>query len=111
MQNVTIKVDDKAHAFHERLELDIRINDDLILEAHARSLNFGDEDTGEVHNLEFGLRLPVATPNPTSDDSDVDGIPTSRSDATRRMGSVSVRSNVSMRNESVPRTWRVALQV
>ena len=33
MQNVTIGVDAQARAFHERLQLDIRINDDLILEA------------------------------------------------------------------------------
>ena len=99
MQNVTIDVDDKAHAFHERLELDIRINDDLILEVHARSLNHGDQDTGEVHNLEFGLRLPAATPNPTSDVSGEDGAPSPRSDTTPPRGSVSVRSNLSTRDD------------
>ena len=97
MQNVTVGVDDKARAFHERLELDIRINDDLILKAHARSLNRGDEDTGEVHNLEFGLRLPAETPDPTSDVSDESDALSSLSDATPRLGSVSIRSNLSDR--------------
>ena len=52
---VTVKVDERARAFQERLELDVRINDDLILEAHARSLNAKDEDRCEIHDLEFGL--------------------------------------------------------
>ena len=99
MQNVTIGVDDKARAFHERLELEIRINDDLILVAHARSLNCGDEDTGEVHDLEFGLRLPVATPNPISGVSGGEEVPSPRSDATGRMGSVSVRNNLSTHDD------------
>lgn len=58
LENVTVKVDRMARPFTERLELDIRINDDLILEAHARSLNEKDEDRKEIHNLEFGLQLP-----------------------------------------------------
>ena len=58
LENVTIKVDSKARAFRERLELDVRIDDNLILEAHARSLNVKDEDRRQIHNLEFGLRFP-----------------------------------------------------
>ena len=100
VQNVTIGVDDKARAFHERLELDIRIDDDLILQAHARSLNRGDEDRGEIHNLEFGLRLPVQRPSATSDSparqSDNSAPQT---DSTTRIGSVSIRSNVSARDD------------
>ena len=99
MQNVTIDVDDKARPFHERLELEIRINDDLILEAHARSLNRRDEDIGEIHNLEFGLRLPAIAPNPTSDASNGDETPSPRSDTTPPIGSVSVRSNLSARDD------------
>ena len=38
LENMTVKVDSEARAFQERLELDISINDDLILKAHARSL-------------------------------------------------------------------------
>ena len=58
LENLTVKVDAKAHAFDERLELDVQLNDDLILMAHARSLNQRDEDRREVHNIEFGLRFP-----------------------------------------------------
>ena len=56
--NLTVKVDQKAKAFHERLELGVVINDDLILECQARSLIVGNEDRLEIHNLEFGLAFP-----------------------------------------------------
>ncbi len=55
---VTIRVDAQARAFGERLKLDVRIDDDLVLGVHARSLNAGDEDRCEVHELEFGLEFP-----------------------------------------------------
>ncbi len=58
LENVTIKVDSKAKAFQERLELDVQVDDNLILKAHARSLNLKDDDWREIHNLEFGLRFP-----------------------------------------------------
>lgn len=61
LSNITVKVDSKAPAFRERLELDVQINEDLILEAYARSLNRGDRDRCEIHNLEFGLRFPRDT--------------------------------------------------
>ena len=100
LQHVTIGVDDKAQAFHERLELDIRINDDLILQAHARSLNRRDEDRGEVHNLEFGLRLPAQALTTTSDSpaGQSDNVPL-RTDSATPFGSVSIRSNVSARDD------------
>jgi hypothetical protein len=62
LENVTVKVDQTALPFYERLELDIQINDDLILEAHARSLIEKDQDHREVHNLEFGLAFPAPQP-------------------------------------------------
>jgi hypothetical protein len=61
LDNLTVKVDAKARAFRERLELDVRINDDLILEAHARSINLKDEDRREIHNLKFGLDFPTSS--------------------------------------------------
>lgn len=62
LENLTVRVDGKARAFEERLELDVSIDQDLILTAHARSLNARDQDQREIHNLEFGLALPVAEP-------------------------------------------------
>ena len=62
LEVVTIGVDRKAQPFQERLELDIKIDDDLILEAHARSLNAKDQDQLEIHDLEFGVVLPTDAP-------------------------------------------------
>lgn len=57
--NLIVKVDDKAHPLHERLELDVEIDDNLILHASARSLNKKDLAEDEIHNLEFGLSFPA----------------------------------------------------
>lgn len=59
LENLTVRVDGKARAFEERLELDVSIDQDLILTAHARSLNARDQDKREIHDLEFGLALPA----------------------------------------------------
>ena len=58
LANITIKVDHKAKAFRERLDLDMQINDNLILEIRATSLNINDTDFCEIHDLEFALDLP-----------------------------------------------------
>jgi hypothetical protein len=97
LENATINVDSKARPFYERLELEIQINDDLILEAHARSLNAKDEDRREIHNLEFGLSFPVA--------QYADGTPESSGNTktmrTKRLpsGALSVRANIADRED------------
>lgn len=92
LENVTVKVDAKAHAFQERLELHVRINDDLILEAHARSLNLKDDDRCEIHNLEFGLTFPSQTrvTKPAVEAGEDDQV---KEDAPSN-GALSVRANV-----------------
>lgn len=92
LEIVTVKVDANAHAFDERLELDVRINDDLILEAHARSLNLQNSDRREIHNLEFGLRFPsdiraTESGDGLAKDEDLQGDEPS-------LGALSVRANV-----------------
>ena len=89
---ITVKVDSMAKAFNERLELDATLNDDLILNVHARSLNIEDEDVCEIHDLEFGLSLPLN--GNTSDTSDPSTNQIEKSDAKPPSGSISVRSNV-----------------
>ena len=98
LHNLTVNVDAHARAFQERLELDVRINDDLILEAHARSLNKKDEDRCEVHSLEFGLRFPADS---TATDSGVDSSASRDSEVeSRKRGAISVRANVSDRTDA-----------
>lgn len=95
LENVTVRVDAKARAFQERLELDIRIDDNLILEAHARSLNQRDHDRREIHNLEFGLRFPSAEPAAGSDGAPGIGAPPENGN--EGLGALSVRANVANR--------------
>lgn len=95
LEHVTVKVDGKARAFQERLELDVRINDDLILDAHARSLNLKDEDRREIHNLEFGLRFPAEAQATGSSDKEKEEAPASGGH--RQIGALSVRANVADR--------------
>ena len=57
LETMTVRVDPMARMFQERLELTVQVDEDLILHAHARSLNEKDDDRCEIHNLEFGLRL------------------------------------------------------
>ena len=97
LENLTVKVDQKARAFQERLELDIEINDDLILRAHARSLNEKDEDQREIHNLEFGLAFPTASRTANSDgNSDKSkSIPGKKA----QPGSLTIRANVADRDD------------
>lgn len=97
LENVTVKVDAKAQAFQERLELNVRINDDLILEAHARSMNLKNDDRREIHNLEFGLRFPPGTPaiGPDGDAEEAEQLKRDRP----LLGALSVRANVSDRDD------------
>jgi actin-like ATPase involved in cell morphogenesis len=90
LENVTVRVDAKAKPFRERLELDVSINDDLILEARARSLNLKDQDRCEIHNLEFGLAFP-ATPQRENNDESGDDPPISDSP---EKGALSLRANL-----------------
>ena len=56
---LSIEVDDKAKPFFERLLLQVAVNENLILHVSACSLVKNDTDKVEIHNLEFGLDLPV----------------------------------------------------
>jgi hypothetical protein len=96
LENVTVKVDDKAQAFRERLELDVRINDDLILEAHARSLNLKNEDRREIHNLEFGVAFPASSADGQRGEPEDAG---SASEEPREKGALSLRANVADRDD------------
>ena len=89
LEIATISVDRMARPFRERLELDIQIDEDLILRAHARSLNAKDQDQREIHDLEFGLALPVAAPATDSGD------PEHESPGSTTRGVLTIRVNVS----------------
>jgi hypothetical protein len=90
-----VKVDAKARAFEERIELDITIDDDLILVAKGKSMNMGDLDRCEIHNLEFGLQFPLSNPTAPAQPKDVPenhAVP-----ASVARGDLSVRANLTDR--------------
>ena len=100
LENLTVKVDAKAQAFQERLELDVLINDDLIMTAHARSLNRKDESRCEVHDLEFGLSVRT---NETDEErrESLDDVPGAENTSLHAVPSttVAVRANVADRED------------
>ena len=59
--NIVVRVDKRAQPFRERLELELSIDDDMILHAHASSADVKDESRAQVQDLEFGISLPVAS--------------------------------------------------
>lgn len=93
---VTIPVDSAAKPFQERLELEMRIDDNLILHAIARALNVRSMGEEEVHNLEFALQLPFVLLDTGSEGS--------RAQSTMQplnpgCGNLVMRSNIARRAE------------
>ena len=92
LETMTVKVDAKARLFHERLELTVKVDENLILHAHAHALNRRDDDRCEIHNLEFGLRLRRTRAGAKEDDQEE---PTEEKRHRRTtVGTLSVRANV-----------------
>jgi molecular chaperone DnaK len=85
---MTIDVDGNAKPLHERLELEVVVDDDLILSARAWSALADSKDSTVVHDLEFGLRLPAIT-----DDDSPDALP-SWDGPENREGGLTIRSNI-----------------
>ena len=54
---MVLNIDSNSKPFHERLEVNVSIDDNLILKSEAVSSLTGDRDTREIYNLEFGLAL------------------------------------------------------
>lgn len=87
---LVVDVDSKARPFRERLELDIKIDDNLIFHAQARSLEKGGLAETAVHALEFGLSLPSAPcSRPEAEDSEA-----KLEGSIQEAGALVVRSNI-----------------
>ncbi len=90
-----VKVDAKARPFRERLELEVRVDENLVLTATAWSLNQKGHAVAEVHDLEFALATPGATSSWLKTnlfDEDGDAI-------TNEPGDLSMRSNIAARED------------
>ena len=95
---LSVKVDEKSNRLFERIELDMRVDENLILQVEACSTVASDQDATEIHNLEFGLNLGGLI--------DADGLPeglTSKKPEGRSYsdpkGAVLLRSNLALRED------------
>ncbi|MFG9947822.1 Hsp70 family protein [Pseudomonas aeruginosa] len=57
LASLSVKVDERSGRLFERVELDMRVDENLILQVEVRSTVANDQDATEIHNLEFGLSL------------------------------------------------------
>ena len=92
-----LRVDSKARPFHERIELDINIDDNLILKATSRSILTKDLSEAEVHNLEFGLSLIFGDAN--WDEKSTVVVDTKDTDMKHQKGELVMRSNIANRKD------------
>ena len=93
LETMTVKVDAKALKFQERLELTVQVDENLILHAHAHSLNRRDDDRCEIHNLEFGLRLRNIEGG-ANDGEEAEPAEDEENDQSTAAGALMVRANV-----------------
>lgn len=98
LDNLTVKVDAKAQPFRERLELELQIDDNLILQAQARSLNQKDLAKVQVHMLEFGLVLPGNHPAKEFKDESTKVV---GSLLPHKKGSLALRSNIASEKKEI----------
>jgi actin-like ATPase involved in cell morphogenesis len=91
LATLVVPVDSKAKPFHERLEMEVRIDDNLILHISAKSLNIQGSDATEIHNLEFGLLISSKLTS-SIDSLDFEG--KTRGQLKSDKGSLVMRSNI-----------------
>jgi molecular chaperone DnaK (HSP70) len=100
LANLNVKVDEKSTRLFERVELNMRVDENLILKVEARSTVANDYDATEVHNLEFGLSLGgmenigLETGRALLKKSE------DRSGKPERKGAVLLRSNLALREDA-----------
>lgn len=92
LASAAVRVDARAKPLRERLELDLKIDHDLILTATARSILAEDVCTTEIHSLEFAIPMPTASSGETEPATPGAG-PTLEGDPP---GSLVVRSNLTL---------------
>ncbi|MEI8360459.1 MAG: Hsp70 family protein, partial [Deltaproteobacteria bacterium] len=89
--SIVVAVDSNARPFRERLELELRIDDDMILHASAWSSEIKDRAETEFHDLEFGISLPGDRDASGGDPDPFDDGPA----RAHQPGDLVVRSNIS----------------
>jgi molecular chaperone DnaK len=97
---LTVEVDEHADPLHERLEVEVRIDHDLIACVSAHSSLRGDLREAEIHDLEFGLGLRPSdsgsqnAPPAAGQHAQSNAASPQLSKSAHSQGSVRIRSNV-----------------
>ena len=100
LANLNVKVDEKSTRLFERVELNMRVDENLILKVEARSTVANDYDATEVHNLEFGLSLGGMENIGREAERALLKKPEDRSGKPERKGAVLLRSNLALREDA-----------
>lgn len=100
LANLNVRVDEKSTRLFERVELNMRVDENLILKVEARSTVANDYDATEVHNLEFGLSLGGMENIGREAERALLKKPEDRSGKPERKGAVLLRSNLSLREDA-----------
>ena len=93
LANMVLKVDENSDPFKERLSINLKLDDNLILFLEASSDKSGEASETEIHELEFSLKFPDinASSNGGEEDSIIE-IPDSEAGSP---GELTMRSNLS----------------
>lgn len=100
LANLNVKVDEKSTRLFERVELNMRVDENLILKVEARSTVANDYFATEVHNLEFGLSLGGMENIGREAERALLKKPEDRSGKPERKGAVLLRSNLALREDA-----------
>lgn len=87
---LTLEIDAKAPPLSERLVLEVKVDENLVLEVTAQSSQPAGRERGRYFNLEFGLAIPGADSSDAPDD-EVQG-------PDERARGLTVRANVASRD-------------
>lgn len=91
LDTMSLPVDAAARPFFERLELNVRIDENMILHARAHSALSGNHVNTEIHHLEFGIAIGE---QPKSSVAQSSSSPQLVASERRETGAVVVRANV-----------------
>lgn len=111
LANLSVRVDEKGTRLFERVELDMRVDENLILQVEARSTVANNHDATEIHNLEFGLSLGGLAGVAPQSEIEPAKKPEGRSFSDRK-GAVLLRSNLALHEDKslVPGEYLYAVQ-
>ncbi|MDO2378099.1 Hsp70 family protein [Rhodococcus ruber] len=93
--NFVVQVHQGARPFHERLQLSVEVDSNMVLHARASSSNLKDSASTTVHDLEFGITLGDSARVTNSGESDDE----ERDEIVHRRGDLVVRPNITMEKD------------